>query len=103
MEETVNKNNEPTYERHDVEGTPFSIYTRDDGKARVSIGMNWVTQELPSIKEAQQAIEEKDWWLICNTIALYTEYAQKYHDEMKNKSIEEQIRNYQNREEVANA
>lgn len=66
---------ERTYERHDVENTPFSIIKElPEGKCRITIGNNIMSEkEFNSISEAKLYIDEKPWKLLLNSMALMAE------------------------------
>lgn len=63
---------EKNYERHDVEGTPFTIMKETKTKScQITIGNNlMVKKTFTTMTAAKKYIEGKPWELIMNTMAL---------------------------------
>ena len=64
--------NQKTFERHDVEGTPFSIIKEvNTGQCKVAIGTNLMTNTIFTEESAaRKYIYKKPWELILNTLSL---------------------------------
>lgn len=74
-----NKKMEKTFERHDIDDTPFSVITTvEDSECRITIANNIVSRKIFKTKEeAIKYVKKRPWELILNTTALFTEFAIK--------------------------
>lgn len=64
-------NNENTWQRTDISGTPYSIMKSDKGECKIVVGNNLMTERtFISEKAAKKYIFGKPWELILNTMAL---------------------------------
>lgn len=72
MEEQVIQKEEKTFERHDVENSPFSlIVNAKDGKCKITCGMQLMSErEFESTMHAIEYINAKPWELIVSTAAI---------------------------------
>lgn len=66
------KKEEYIIERDPVEGTPFTIITKE-GKSFVTLGNTKLTQDYETKEEALDRVQNEDWYFKCAVISAITE------------------------------